>query len=269
MKKIFLILLSAALLGACKKNTSSPKQILLSKVFVDGNIETENIYNSEGQLKEAKYYSDHLGFWEISNLTVYSFDANGKLTESLSYNMPENELSSHSIFTLNGQGSIIRNSIYNTPDSGKLSFHVDHDYNGDGRCIKQIWKGEDEEAFTTRNIGYYPNGNMRTSEVFYQYGVTSEKKWGSSYGPSDTTLPASFYNVKAYPVNYYYSYLTSQYINHYTYDDGAVTTEYKELISARRFNSKGLVTQETITTKHIKPVKPDEVRVLKFEYVEF
>jgi hypothetical protein len=269
MKRLFFIVLSAALLGGCKKDTSSPKQILLSKSFVDGKIETEFIYNSDGQLKEEKNYWEKLGTWQLGNRAVYSYDANGMLKEKHSYDMPANIVSSHSVFTVNDLGEITRNAIYNTPDSGKLSFYIDHEYNGDGGVKQQTWKDEDEKIQTFRTLNYYPNGNMRTSESFYQWGgPTAEKVWGSSYGPSDTTLPASFYNIKAYPVNFYYSYLTSSYINHYTYEDGAVETQYQEIISDRKYNKWGLVTEEKITTKHIKPVKADEVRTVKFEYVE-
>lgn len=271
MKKFILVILcAAALLPACKKNSSSPKKIMLSKVLVDGKVETENSYNSDGQIIEEKSYNGNSGAWEVSHRSTWSYDVNGKLKEQLAYDMPENELTGRYIFTLNSQGDIVRNSIYDISggEPGTLNFHIDHDYNGDGRLLKQTWKEEDESVVTYRNLGYYPNGNMRTSEVFYVYGGTVEKKWGSSYGPSDTTLPASFYNNKAYPANYYYPYLVSQYINHYSYDDGDVTDEYKELITHRQYNSKGLVTQETITTKYIKPVKPDAVRVLQFEYVE-
>lgn len=269
MKKLFFIVLSAALLGACKKESSLPKKILLSKTFVDGKKDWELFYNSDGQIKEEKIYWEKLGTWQLGARSVYSYDANGKLKEKFSYDMPANKESSHYEITVNDKGNITRSAIYNASDSGALSFYIDNEYNGDGRVKQQTWKSEDEKIQTFRALNYYPNGNMRTSESFDQWGgPVGEKKWGSSYGPSDTTLPASFYTVKAYPVNFYYSYLTSTYINHFTYEDGAVETQYQEIMSDRKFNNKGLVTEVKITTKHIKPVKADEVRMLKFEYVE-
>jgi hypothetical protein len=269
MKRLLFIVLSAALLGACKKDASSPKNILLSKTFVDGKIETECIYNSDGQLKEEKNYWEKLGTWQLGNRAVYAYDANGRLKEKVSYDMPSNTLSSHYVFTVNDLGNITRIAIYNASDSGKLSFYIDHEYNSDGSVKQQTWKDEDEKIQTYRVLNYYPNGNMRTSESYYQWGgPTAEKVWGSSYGPSDTTLPASFYSVKAYPVNFYYSYLTSSYINHFLFDNGAVDEQTQEVMSDRKFNKHGLVTEVKVTTKHIKPVKTDEVRTLKFEYVE-
>jgi hypothetical protein len=268
MKQLFLIIIAAALLTACKKESSGPKEILIKKVLVNGDPESEFTYNSDGQMTEEKYYSDGPGA-VMTNRSEYHYDNSGNPLEQLSYKMPENKLSGRYIFTLNGQGKIGRNSIWNMSgvDSGKLSFHIDHDYK-ENRTIKQTWRTEDEEVVSYRTMGYYPNGNMRTSESYWVSGGVAEKKWGSSYGPSDTTLPASFYNIKAYPVNFYYSYLTSSSIMHYTYDDGVVETQYQEIMSGRKFNSKGLLTDVTITTKHIKPVAADEVRTLKFEYVE-
>lgn len=268
MKKLLFILISAALLAACKKESSGPKEVLLKKAYVDGVPESEFVYNSDGQMTEEKIYQNNMGVVALAYRYEYHYDNNGNPLEALAYNMPENILTGRHIFTLDGQGKIARNSIWNTSgaDSGKLSFHIDNDYK-EGHVIKQTWRTEDEEEVSYRTIGYYPNGNMRTSESYWVSGGVAEKKWGSSYGPSDTTLPASFYRIKAYPVNFYYPYLLSSYMKHFSYDNGNVETETLELVSDRKYNSKGLITEETITTKQIKPAGADLVRTLKFEYV--
>jgi hypothetical protein len=270
MKKIFLIVMSAALVVACKKNSSSPKEIYLAKILVNGEPETEFVYNSDGQLIQEKYFDEDPSVVVVDYQYEYQYDNNGNPLEKLGYDMPEHKLTSRYIFTLNGQGLIARNSIWNTsgPDSGKLSFHIDNDYKA-GRVIKQTWKDADEEISSYRQLGYAPNGNMRTSETYWVYGGVAEKQWGSTYGPSDSTLPASITNQRAFPVNFYFPYMLSSFIDHYTYEDGNVETEWREIISGRKFNSRGLVTEETITTTHIKPAGADEVRTLKFEYKEF
>jgi hypothetical protein len=222
MKKIILVLLSAALLAACKKGDSLPKKIFLSKIIVNEHLETEYTYNSEGQLA-----TDNLG-------------------------------------------RIVSNTYY-TPNGaypGTFNTKIDHEYNKNGRVIKQTWSDEDGEPGSYRNQSYYPNGNMRTSETYWLYSGAPEKVWGSSYGPSDTTLPATFYSIKAYPLNFYYNQLVSSYINHFTYDDGQVDGEWKEIMSDRKFNARGLVTGQKITSKQIIPAGPDAVKTMKYEYVE-
>lgn len=266
MKKILFILLSAALLGACKKNGSStPKDVFLSKIYVNGEPETEYVYNSEGKLIEEKYYDNDA----VAGRYEYHYDHNGNLLEKLNYTMPENKLAGRHIMTLNAEGKIARNAIWNTSgeDSGTLGFYIDHDYTN-GLCTKQTWRTEDEEEVSYRNQFYYPNGNLRTSESYWVFGGVAEKQWGSSYGPSDTTLPASMTDNTVYPINFYFPYLLSSYIDHFQYDEGDVKEHRKEIISERKYNSRGLVTGETITTKYFKPLKLDEVRTLKFEYVE-
>ena len=271
MKKIMLLLVCAALLAACKKNADSPKTILLSKILVDGHTETEYTYNSAGKLTAEKSYDEHSPFALVYR-TEYIYDAAGNLKESKTYNMPSNELKNHNVFTLDAQGRIARTAYYSVDGAlpGTFSTYIDNEYNANGRVSKQTWKDEDEKVQTYRLLQYYPNGNMRNSETWYQWGgPVAEKQWASSYGPSDTSLPASFYSVKAYPVNFYLNYMTSSYLVHYTYDDdGQVSGQWREDISNRQFNARGLVTQQTITRKQIKPAGSEDVRVLEFEYVE-
>jgi hypothetical protein len=270
MKKIILVFVCAALMTACKKNGSSPKTILLSKVLVDGHTEVEYIYNSAGQLITEKFYEEHSPFSYIYR-NEYTYDASGKPKEFKGYNMPSNQLEEQNLFTLDGQGRIVRTAYYsiNGNPPGTFSTYIDNEYNANGRVSKQTWKDEDEKVQTYRQVQYYPNGNMRTSETWHQWGgPVAEKAWGASYGPSDTSLPASFFNVKVFPVNFYYAYLACSYINHFNYEDGLVSGQYREEMSNRQFNARGLVTQETITTKSIKPAGPESVRLLQFEYIE-
>lgn len=270
MKKIILFLICAALLAACKKNGSSPKTILLTKVLVDGHPEVEYTYNSKGQIIGEKWYNEHSPF-EFVYRTEYIYDAAGNVKELKGYNMPSNELETHQVFTLDGEGRIVSTAYYSVNGvSETFSTYINNEYNKNGRVSKQTWLDEDEEIHTYRNLQYYPNGNMRNSESWLQYGGPPAKKgWASSYGPSDTSLPASFYAVKAYPVNFYYGFLSGSYINHYSYDgDGKVEGQWREEMSNRQFNARGLVTQETITAKPIKPVGPESVKLMQFEYIE-
>ncbi len=262
----------AALLAACKKNGGSPKKVVLSKVLVNGNTETEFIYNSTGQLIAEKLYDEHSPYSLVHRLE-YIYDASGKLKEAKGYDMPSNKLEQHNVYIMDGQGRMVRNTYYSVNGvlPGTFSTHIDFEYNANGRVSKQTWRDEDENIETWRLLHYYPNGNLRNSESWLQYGgPPAEKGWASSYGPSDTTLPATFYTIMAYPVNFYYGLLTSSYVNHYTYDDdGNVEMQWREELSDRQFNARGLVTQEKLTLKPIKPAGAATEKVLTFEYVEF
>lgn len=265
MQKLIFILLIASLMGACKKESSGPKDIFISKILSDGEAVEEYVYNSDGLLIEVRYFKDNV----VSGRYEYHYDNNGNLLERLNYTMPANQLGGRHIYTLNSAGQIERQSIWDMTGGGPgtLNFHIDHTYK-DGLCTMQTWKNKEEKIDTYRAMAYYPNGNMRTSEVYYLYSGAPEKQWGSSYSPSDTVLPVSLTHNKAYPVNFYLPYLTSSSITHFTYDDGDVETQTQEIMSGRKFNSRGLTTEVTITTKKIKPAGPDEVRTVRFEYKE-
>lgn len=268
MKKIFLFATIALFLGACKKNgsPSAPKEIQLARVFVNDKLESEFIFNSDKQLKEERSFNND----NLIGVSKYSYDAQGNVTESNYYKMPENKLSGRYLYTVNSEGRILRNAIYDysDEDTGKFNFYIDHEYNANGRCTKQLWKPDEMTVSTTRENHFYPNGNLRVSEVFYHYGGAPEKQWATSYDDSDTTLPASFYNLKAYPVNFYYPYLVSSVIKFSGYDDGAVDQKHEEIITNKKYNKHGLLSEAKITTKYLLPVKPDYVRTMKFEYVE-
>src|ERR1700754_208359 len=88
MQKLIFILLIAALTGACKKESSGPKDIFISKVLVDGETEAEYVYNSSGMLLEEKYFKDNV----VSGRYEYHYDNNGNLLERLNYSMPSNQL---------------------------------------------------------------------------------------------------------------------------------------------------------------------------------
>lgn len=268
MKKIIFALLSVALLAACKKGDSLPKKIFLSKIIIDEHLESEYAYNSEGQLTTEKLYDEHSPYALVFRYE-YIYDASGNIQEVKCYQLPENKLVSRNSFMLDNLGRIFRKTYYSVNGLAEtFSTHIDHEYNKSGRVIKQTWSDEDEEVSSFRNLSYYPNGNMRTSETYWMSNGAPEKVWGSSYGPGDTTLPATFYSIKAYPVNYYYNQLVSSYINHYYYNDGLVTSQRKEIMSDRKYNARGLVTEQKITSQQILPAGADAVKTMKYEYVE-
>lgn len=272
MKKLIVLLAICSLVYSCKKDGGgAPKKIFLAKIIVDGHPEIEYTYNAQGQITEERGYDEHSPFALVYR-NEFIYDKSGNLVEMKGYDMPSNKLNAHLIYKLDAQGRIVRTSYFSVNGvlPGTFSTYIDNEYNGKGLVSKQTWKDEDEKVQTFRNLQYYPNGNLRNSESWSQWGgPVAEKSWASSYGPSDTTLPATFYSVKAFPINFYYNYLTCSYIRHFNYDDdGNVSSEYREDMTGRQFNAKGLITQETITTKQIKPAGTESVRLLQFEYVE-
>lgn len=271
MKKIILIVLGVALLAACKKSSSGSGTWLLSKIIVNGDLQTEYVYNAAGQITQEKYYEEDVGVHLLKTRYQYSYDANGNPTGSTVYRMPSNELISKYDYTVDAQGRISRNTVYDMSDGepGEFSTYIDYDYDANGHMTRQNWKGKNEKTHSYREFKYFKNGNLRSSEVFYIVGLASELQWSAIYAASDTTVPAAWKEVKVYPVNFYFQEMIAPTVGHLTYNGSKdVEDERHQIMSNREYNSKGLMTKQTITMKRIKPVAPDEVTVMQYEYVQ-
>jgi hypothetical protein len=270
MKKVFLLIAIIAALAGCKKHASSPKQFLLTKVIRNGQVEEEYVHDKRPQLIEVISYSFGNGAASTSR-NKFVYDANGNLKESNVYSLSATQPTGKYVYKLDGAGRMTRMSVYSLSgvDSGKLSTHIDNEFNANNRVTQQVWKDEKEKATSSRQLSYYANGNLKTEEAYTLGSLVANKLYTVNYGLSDTTLPATFYQVVAYPVNFYYNELVSPYSTTYTYENNQLKQEIKEIMSDRKYNSAGLVVQQTITTKKVKPAGPDEVRMMQYEYKAF
>ena len=267
MKKVFLLIAIIAALAGCKKHDSAPPKFLLTKVIRNGQVEEEYVHDKRPQLIEVISYSFGNGTASTSR-NKFLYDANGKLKESNVYALNATQPTSKWVYKVDGAGRMTRMSSYSLSgvDSGKLSTHIDNEFNANDRVTQQVWRDEKEKATSSRQMSYYANGNMKTVEAYFLGGLVANKFYTVNFGPSDTTLPASFFQVNAYPVNFYYNELICPYMTTYTYENNQLKQEIKEIMSDRKYNAQGLVVQQTITTKKVKPTGPDEVRMMQYEY---
>lgn len=268
MKKLILVILVAAFLAGCKKSTTPPSQVFLSKVYEDGNPSVEYTYNSNGELDESKNYTEQGGVISVSGRTKYIYDIGGKLTQSISYSMPSNTVGSSSHFILYADGKISRRSYYygTGSDSGEVYLHIDHKYNNAGKIVRQTWRETDESVTSYREFTYYDNGNMKSIESFQVSGGVTEKFYKYIFALSDATLPPTFVRPVAIPVNYYLDYWVSNKVELFSYEDDVLNFQSENYVSDRKFNKHGFVIAYKMTAKHILPVNPDQVTEMAFDF---
>jgi hypothetical protein len=270
MKSLIFLAFIAALLTACRKDSSPPGPVFLSKVILDGELLVEYVYNDEGQLIIEKNYDEHPGNTDLVSEYRYTYDGQGKLKEMTGYEMPENKPFFKYVYELGKAGNITRVAYFSTSgmDSGEIKSYQDYEYNSDGRAVKVISKGEDEKITSYREYKYFRNGNLRTMETYTQSGGGLEKSFNTSYSAGDTTLPESFYTVTALPANYYYPWLVSSYVESSIINDGLITERYGYFISDREYNSRGLLKKHTITLQSLLSAVQEPPKVQEYEYVE-
>jgi len=89
MKKIFLIILVAASAAACKKDGSgSGKKLLLSKIFFNGLLNTEYIYNIDGKITRVNNYLNGGGQSTLTSYFIYEYNSEGRISEAILVNSP-------------------------------------------------------------------------------------------------------------------------------------------------------------------------------------
>lgn len=269
MKKIILAFMVAASMFGCKKNASGPTQFALSKIYENGDLETEFIYNGDGSLKQVKYYTQPAGTSVLHTLEEYKYDKEGNLKEVISYSMPGKEVSSSGTFILDAAGRISRASYHygEGTDSGEVYLHIDHEYNKDGFIKKQTWRSPDEKITNYRDFVYHANGNMKSVTSFKVNGLSQKKFYSHSFAASDMVTPATLVKPIAYPVNYYYDYMLTLKIESLGFDNSGVQDDQYEMhMTERETNGNGFVTKQKLTLKHINPAGADEITTMQFDW---
>ena len=138
-----------------------------------------------------------------------------------------------------------------------------------GRISKQSWVDlVTDKAYTTRELKYYSSGNLKSSSVFYHYGVMPELQWKTEYSPAGDTMVQNLPTFKAYPTDFRMPDFSASEQHSYQYDNGAIKKEINTLFSNRQYNSKGYITEQTSTIKNILPAAADMVKQMRYEYIE-
>lgn len=264
---LFVILLPAMLVIACKKNSGpKPTELLLSKVYHNEKLELEYEYDDENRLaKITEYdlasgkpaYSDAFTYDRSGIKTINSYNSSGKLTSIGKYSRD-----------LSGQLTKLEYFGVSGADSGKVVTRIKYTSNKQGQIVKEAWVNllTDKEV-SYRKLSWYDNGNLKSSEY---YGSVNPDVlwWETSYSPAGDSLPEQISGHSGYPVNYLNFYFSAEKIHYNITAIAGGPKEYEEVMSKREYNDAGLITKQNIATNYINPLQLSPKVEKRYEYIE-
>ncbi len=202
MKKIIVFLLCAGIWAACKKDKSPDHEGKgLHKVFRNDVVIEEYIYSDQKRLARINYYDEITGQFYFAS--SFEYDGTGRLLGQTFFSSLNKPVSQY-VYTWNAQ-SITQHETRSLsgPDSGQVTVRVKYSYDASGRISLQSWVDLVTNAvYTSRELSYYNNGNLRTSAVYSHSAPPPELQWKTDYSPEGSPLPASLLIAKGYPVNF-------------------------------------------------------------------
>jgi hypothetical protein len=261
------VFLAGVLLTGCRKSDSSGLHgTAMSKMYQNDKLIYEFAY-SKGRLIKEISYNEVTGL--LDYYTTFEYDNNGNMVLQNQYTKTD-KLSGQVIYTY-GPGEKVDHQDYKSlsgADSGSVTTRIRYSYDAAGRANVQAWHDPmTDELYTTRELSYYDNNNLRSSEVYYYYSGR-ELQWKTEYSPEGEAIPADLVKFSAYPVNFLLYELVAGQQHFYQYDDDVVDMEINEIASNREYDNKGFLLKQTITRKQILPAGPDRIRQMKYEYVK-
>lgn len=265
---VFLAVLCAT---ACNDDPglSLPTETVLSKVFLDGKLESEYVYNSDRQLERILQYDGSNG--QLKNYVKFEYDTRGNLQRHISCNA-DGKATSMTQYLKDADGKFVSSEFMTLSgtDSGKVIYRHTYEYNSDGYVSKETWNDPDtDEEESYRTYSYYPNGNLEQYEYYWMLVPAPEKAFEVRYSPAGRPLPESLSWRRGYPLNFSLYLLVAEQIQYETFDTALEPTgEYHQVITGRTYNNEGFVTGQVMTYKYILPAKPDEVVKMNYEYLK-
>lgn len=271
--KTILIIAAAFVTGvfifsSCKKDKNNgPPVTAISKIFENSKLTTEFIYDGKKMIRENNY-DEITGLLQYA--TGFEYDAGGKMITERQYNKNDKLAAIVNYFrTANGRLEKHEYKPLSGADSGKVTVRVKYNYDLSGRISKQSWVNLiTDKVYTTSELKYYSNGNLKSSSVFYHNNMGPEPEWKIEYSPAGDTMVQNLPTFKAYPTDFRMPDFSATEQRFYQYDDGAVEKEINIVFSNRKYNSKGYITEQTITIKNILPAAPAEVKQMRYEYTD-
>lgn len=271
MRKTFFAMLCtmiSACLISCNDDAGPAGEIVLSKTYFDGVLETEYVYENR-RLAVTRSYNISTG--DLQGYTAFEYDSRGFL-ESSTYFNATGEPTSKRVYLKNGDGSFTQEDVIKLSgaNAGEVTTRFRYEYNKAGYISKRSRhdpETDKEESYST--FFYYENGNRERYERYSTVSAIAEKELEVRYAATARVLPESISKRSGYPINFELDLLATEQIVYEFFDTGqGPAWEYHEVVSGRTLDEKGFITGQTITYKYITPESPDEVFVRKYEYEE-
>ena len=168
MKKILIPLALLIMLGACKKDGSSDKKMLLSKVFSNNLLAEEYIYSSDKKPIRRNMYSTHQGQSTFYGFRLYEY-TDGLMTMELQYNK-DNQLYARYGLSYNASKQISRIDSYGT--DAVIDNYLTYEYENSQVSKVNVYTTGPVKKNGERFLKYDANGNLTSIRRYYLSGPT-------------------------------------------------------------------------------------------------
>jgi len=273
MKKVILYLLILLIAGACKKNSEPTPVPLVSRVTADGAVAYKFFYNASNQLTKWELYSYDSPGDPLTLVYDFTYDNKGKLAELISHRYPGNIPESRLFFEYNNLGKIIGHEFYDLQgaDPSKPWRWGVYQYSATGLLSSVTMKDKDGKLDTRYNLSYYDDGTLKQRDA-YQETVTNQLRLTSRtiYSVPLAGGIKGWQAITVIPLDGDEITRTVRYdaIQRYEYNNGVLTWNVSELVSAREYNTDETLKRHVFTRKRILPASDDVVMNWEFEYVQ-
>lgn len=256
---------------SCKKSGQdpAPTETVLGKVFRNGQLQSEYVYNSAKQLEKINQYQVSTG--QLQSTVSFHYDNAGRVEQQTNYNAA-GKPSSKLTYAADNAGKPLSGEFRALigPDSGKVTIRYKYEHNKAGLISKEAWHNpitDKEESY--RLYFYYPNGNLERYEYYWTLTPTPEIAWEVHYSAARNPVPPSLFERKGYVINFSLYELVAEEIETITFDTPlSNASKYFQQISDRKYNSQGFVTAQTMTTFSMESKTPIEVVEMTYQYSE-
>ncbi len=268
-------LLVLLFLGCNQEDDVLPKkELLLSKVYKNGELSTEYVYGLDKKLLTINYYKRVLGVHVKSDFIHLSYNVGALLTESVAFSK-NNIGKTKFTYTYNVSGQLVQRDFFIIYENGTTTrwFYTEYAYNQKQELIRETYYYEEDVSDSWYADYTYDNhGNLLSSTRFtYDDEASDYLKTGTTTcEQGDMPLPEHWNNYLVPLIEFEFFEFTlvrSTVINYYSSDK-----KYTGItnVTGRVYNDAGYVTAQTITLIETDPDNKEtsEVENMTYEYVE-
>jgi hypothetical protein len=270
MKKIFLIILVAASVVACKKDGSGSGggKLLLSKIFFNGLLINEYIYNIDGKITRINNYLTGGGQSTLTSYFIYQYNSEGRISESILYS-DEHSGISRGVYSYNAQGKLTRIDEAVSFDGDKdldiIDFFEVYNYNASGQLTKMTRREQNYTMDYYTDYTYDDKGYLASYESWYLDNGNMVLKQKMEINPGAKPMPDHWKAMLLTPTDWdlYRFYITGlKYTAYWSVPTGSVSLwSYHD----REYNDQGYVVKEIWKSEAYGSVNENE---RTFEYVQ-
>ncbi len=273
LKILFFTLILVGSFLSCKKEDSSKKEPLLSRVVYNG-LNGYKLYYSDKNLW-TKWELFKLDATDNSMSLYMTMEYNDKdqLTKLSQFSMPGDVPAQRLFFEYDNSGKQTGYTLYDLQGANpsKPALKGTFGYNQQNQLSTVTIKKDNGDLHAYFSLSYYSNGYVKERDEYdetitHQLRLTNKTIYSI---PIDNSIKG-WEKMAVLPLDGDELTRKPRYetIQRYMYNNGVLMKNIKESTSARESNADGTLKRLTSTTQTIAPASPEQVNIYEFEYIQ-